>query len=108
MTDEQYKELVKLLKKNIELSEVAAHTSKGIRRHQIVMSIWSWIKIGIIVLVIVWAAVSIPKYIQGQINGFKAGFTSGDPDVILEQFGIENFSPSAVLERFKSDGEAAE
>ncbi len=100
MTDEQYKQLVKLLKRNIELAEQNLHTTKRVRLVQILGSVWGWVKLLILAAAIIASTVLLPRWIQGKISVLQETIVNSGPEQVLK--GLGKFAPEEVIKSFQN------
>ena len=88
MTQEQFDELKKLLQKNNELLAENTRLTHNIRKMQIIGSIWTWIKIVLVVGTILAGFVYLPPFIDEQLGKITSSITHDAPTDILNKFGV--------------------
>lgn len=88
MTQDQFDELKKLLQKNTELLAENTRLTHNIRKMQIIGSIWTWIKILILVATILAGFIYLPPFINDRLNSISTSIRTEGPGAILERFGV--------------------
>lgn len=88
MNQEQFEELKKLLQKNNELLAENTRLTHNIRKMQIIGSIWTWIKIVVVIGTILAGFVYLPPFIDSQLNRIGDSIRNDGPGAILERFGV--------------------
>lgn len=88
MTQDQFDELKKLLQRNNELLAENTRLTHNIRKVQILGSIWTWIKIVIIVGTILAGFIYLPPFINDRLTSINDAIRNDGPSAILNRFGV--------------------
>ncbi len=96
-------EILKLLKQNIELTQESIKLSKKVRRYQIISSLWGWLKLAILIGIIIFGLVFVPRFVRTQFETISTSFKEDGVGAIFSGFGFsgENFSPEEILKQYQ-------